>query len=324
MNRTATVAIVIGLALAATLLATNDLGAIWAALKGAGWGILIVIALHVPQTVFSALGWRPLIAGQSRFGTLYLLRWVRESVNSLLPVAQIGGDLARARLLGQRGVALKDAVASCMVDLSLETVAQALFTLMGAALLLGGAHDAHALEIGFGMVAGMAAIAIGFVVAQRFGLFKLVERLVGRWSEKHGGQIGDLTGLNDAVVGLYRQSRRLGWSTLFHLGSWIAGILETYAALRILGLHPGWREAAIIESLGQAVRAAGFLIPGALGVQEGGLVLIGGIFGIVPGTALALSLIRRIRELALGLPGLAVWQRMEKASAKDEGSMTSA
>jgi hypothetical protein len=73
----------------------------------------------------------------------------------------------------------------------------------------------------------------------------------------------------------------------------------------------GLREALLLEGLGQAVRSAAFAVPGALGVQEGGYVLIGGMFGLSPQLALALSLIKRVRELLLGLPGLAAWQLLE-------------
>ena len=54
-----------------------------------------------------------------------------------------------------------------------------------------------------------------------------------------------------------------------------------------------------------------FFVPGALGVQEGGYLLICAMFGVSAPSALALSLIRRIRELALGVPGLLLWHRME-------------
>jgi hypothetical protein len=64
----------------------------------------------------------------------------------------------------------------------------------------------------------------------------------------------------------------------------------------------------LFESLGQAIRTGAFAVPGALGIQEGGYVLVGGALGIEPGVALGLSLVRRVRELLLGLPGLASWQ----------------
>jgi uncharacterized membrane protein YbhN (UPF0104 family) len=59
------------------------------------------------------------------------------------------------------------------------------------------------------------------------------------------------------------------------------------------------------------IRSAVFPIPGALGVQEGGYVLIGNLLGIPGDAAFALSLIARVRELILGIPGLIVWQVIE-------------
>ena len=72
------------------------------------------------------------------------------------------------------------------------------------------------------------------------------------------------------------------------------------------------------------MRAAAFAIPGALGVQEGGYVLLGQVLGIGPETSLALSLSKRVRELTLGIPGLVAWQ-IEEANAlllpRDEARM---
>jgi hypothetical protein len=56
------------------------------------------------------------------------------------------------------------------------------------------------------------------------------------------------------------------------------------------------------------VRAGAFAVPGALGVQEGGYVMLGRVVGIGPEIALALSLAKRVRELVLGIPGLIAWQ----------------
>jgi hypothetical protein len=73
----------------------------------------------------------------------------------------------------------------------------------------------------------------------------------------------------------------------------------------------GFDKALILESVGQGVRSALFFIPGAIGVHEGGYVFVGGMLGIPGDTAFALALIRRVRELTLGIPGLIVWQLIE-------------
>lgn len=311
-RRIAIVAALIGLGIAATLLATHDVSRIVDALRVAGWGVLLVIALHLPQSFLSGLGFRTLITSRRNVPLMWLMRWIRESVNTLLPVAQVGGDVVRGRLLVRRGLPLKEGIAASLVDVTAEMAAQLVFTLFGVAVLLAGSHAGAALPIAATAVGATAAIAAAFFAAQRLGLVRVAERLVARL--KRGGgwdELGDLSGLEEAVLALYRDPRRLLVSGGWHLASWLAGIAETWMALHVLHLDAGLRAATVIETLGQAVRALGFLVPGALGVQEGGYLVICALFGIAGPQALALSLIRRVRELALGLPGLATWQWLE-------------
>jgi putative membrane protein len=313
VKRSAILGVLIGLGLAVTLLASNDLGRIGRALLGAGWGIASVVILHLPQTLFSALGWRTLIDAPRppRLWLLFKLRWIRESANALLPVAQIGGDIVRTRLLAQTGVPLRAAAASSAVDLSVEMAAQIVFTMVGLVLLLMGPHLGDVVPLCIGAAALGALIAISFMASQRFGLFRAVEPLIARYATGQWAFIGELAGLNDSVVGLYRQPRRILACAADHFISWALGALETWAALTVLHVAAGLREAIVIEGLGQAVRGLAFFVPGALGVQEGGYLLICAMFGISAPNALALSLIRRIRELSLGVPGLILWHYME-------------
>ena len=313
MKWPAVLGVLIGLGLAITLIAANDVGRVTQALVGAGWGVLLVIALRPPQTFASAMAWRALVPEDGAKTSDYvLLRWIREGVNALLPAAGVGGDMVRARLLAQRGVSLKVASASAAVDLSLEMASQIVFALIGVAALVLSHPGVNAIGWTIGVTVLGAVIAGSFMASQRFGLFKLVEKGLIRASEREGwSALGDMTGLNDAVVAMYRDPRRFWTSGAWHLASWMLGVLELWAALYVLGINADWREALIIESLGQAVRGLGFAIPGALGVQEGGYLLICALFGIPPQQALAVSLIRRVRDLALGLPALAVWHRIE-------------
>jgi len=76
-----------------------------------------------------------------------------------------------------------------------------------------------------------------------------------------------------------------------------------------------WSDALLLESLGQAIRGAAFAIPGALGVQEGGYLLLAPLAGLPSDAALALSLAKRTRELLLGLPGLLYLHLCERAGA---------
>jgi uncharacterized membrane protein YbhN (UPF0104 family) len=199
------------------------------------------------------------------------------------------------------------------VDVAAGTVSLFAYLLLGLAFFLVAPHERAMAEIAERAIAVAGVIAVAVALAPRLGLFRLIERLVIRFGEERAWSgLGDLTGLHEAVLALYRQPRRLWACGAWHLAAWLLGTVETYVALAVLGLEPTWGEAFVIDSLGQGIRAAGFAVPGALGVQEGGYILVCALFGIPSEQALAFSTLRRIREAALGLPGLVAWGRTER------------
>lgn len=314
MTKAAILSTLIGLAVVAALVMANGGAEIQAGIMEAGWGILAVIAMHVPQMVFSGLAWRTLVvsdATPSRPAFLGL-RLIREAVNALLPVAQIGGEFVGARLLALRGVSLSLGGASVTVDLTMEMLSQVAFTLIGLGLLLVSPDKMEVLHWIAGGIAAAMGVLAAFILAQRFGLFQLLEKGLLYLARKHEWKgLEDVAGLHLAIVQLYQSPRRLILAGTHHLISWGLGGLEVMVALHVLGIPVDWREAMIIESLGQAFRSLGFAVPGALGVQEGGFILVCGLLGISPQAAIELSLLKRIRELALGVPGLLAWQWIE-------------
>ena len=78
-----------------------------------------------------------------------------------------------------------------------------------------------------------------------------------------------------------------------------------------MGVPMGLASLIMLESLTYALRSAAFFVPAAAGVQEGGYILVGAALGLGPEFALALSLMKRARELTLGVTGLVVWQAIE-------------
>ena len=107
------------------------------------------------------------------------------------------------------------------------------------------------------------------------------------------------------MSGYYREHRGLFLKSIaFGFLGWVAGVLELYLTLYFLGIPVGFKELWIIEALLQLVRAGSFFIPLSLGAQEGGLILIFTSMGMAGPLGLAVSFVRRIRELvwiALGL-----------------------
>jgi putative membrane protein len=296
--------LLLGLALAAWLLAETGPGHVLQLLAQAKAGLAAIIAFHLVQVACSALGWRAVV---TRTGALpgpqvfALLRWIREGINNLLPLAQIGGEVVGARLLSRHGVSIADAAGSTVVDLSLEVLTQAAFTLFGAALLLtlpGGAALQRVAAEGFLVLIVLGA---GLLAAQWAGLFRWLEHAALRF----GWTLP--TGLHPALMAIWRDPRRVLSGSAWHLACWLLGAVEVMLAAHFLGHDLGWRQSMVLESLGQAFKSAAFLIPGGVGAQEGGMLLLAPLCGLPASTGLALALMKRLREVALGVPAIAAW-----------------
>jgi putative membrane protein len=317
-----------GLLLFVGLLATQGLPAILSTLAAAGWGLLAVALFHLLPLTSDAVAIRALYhRGQTQHGLMdaVLTRWIGESANSLMPAGQLGGPVFMARHLAQRGMPMPQSAAVITVSTTLQTFGQILFALLGV-LLLGaraGGLSEHALRNMALAASGFLALQIvGFYYLQRRGFFSKLLRLVTRLagSQKWSGLMDQAQAIDAAVHDTYTRSGPVAASFLASLVGWLVGAGEVYLILLFMGHPVSWVTALLLESLGQAVRGAAFAVPGALGVQETGYVLLAPFAGLTPDVALALSLAKRVRELLLGLPGL-VYLRL---SGRSGGAATGA
>jgi putative membrane protein len=279
----------------------------------AGWAIPANILIHLAQLSCAGAAWWLLVGDPNHSLFAFLrLRMIREGVNSLLPVAQIGGPLVAVRVMMAQGINGAVAGAGTTLDLTVEAAMQLVFTLAGLALLSGqGLNPEWALWVEGGLVAGLAGVT-AFVLAQRAGLMRLVERLLARlqaWFPRLA--LDGLQGLHAELVRLQRDRKVLVKAALLQLLAWGGGTFEVALALVAMGHPLTLTQCFVIESLGMAARSAGFAVPGALGVQEGGFILVGGLFGLPAELGLALSMVKRAREIAVGCAGLLLWQWSE-------------
>ena len=312
MTRTASWLLSIGALLFVGVLLSQDLPAILATLRHAGWGLLLVALFHLLPLLIDAMAICVLIErGPSRspLRDSVLARWVGESANSLMPAGQLGGPVLMARHLARRGLPMDEAAAAITVSTTLQTFAQIAFALLGVVVL--GTQTSHfsptALRTAALIASAFLAVQVGgFYLIQRRGLFSKLMGAVRRFSRKRDWSqwVAQAQAIDGAVQDTYRRNGPVTASFVLSLVGWIAGTGEVFLIARFLGTPVGWRDAFVLESLGQAIRGAGFAIPGALGIQEGGYLLLAPLAGLAPDAALALSLAKRARELLLGLPGL--------------------
>lgn len=304
-----------GAGLLAFLLARNGIDKVVHTVISAGWGVLAVIAFHAVPLFIDTLSWWNLFpkANRPRVASAFWMRWVGESVSFLLPTSAVGGDFLRARLATLRNVPPGIAGASVLADLTLGIFVQALFTLLGVCLFITATGKTDMIRPVLAGVLLAAAAFGGFFAVQRFGMFHILEALVKRFAKDpewhalfaRGG------GIDAALRNIYSSRKSVVSCFFCTLCAWFASSCETWIAMHALGLHIGFDKAVILESITQGFRAMMFFIPGALGVQELGYVGVGTMIGVDYDTSVALSLIRRARELAFGIPGLLSWQFSE-------------
>jgi putative membrane protein len=294
------------------LIAILGAGAIASLLAVAGWKLLLLVPLQTLPLLLDVLGWRAVILGRIRLPALFLIACIRQAINRLLPVANVGGEIVGLRLLVQQGVDGASAGASIVVELLLSLFAQYTFVAIGVVCLFSRSHDAHAVRaLGIGLAAGLPPLVVLIIIVRRGRVFHRVEqqamRLLRPWLNDHreydrGARVD--AAVRETFAARSRWSRALIWQ----ISGLVAGCSETWLALRWLGHPVGFADALVLESLTQAAKSVFFMVPSALGVQEAGLIGVGLLLGLGSDVALALSLAKRMREVLFGLPSLAAWQ----------------
>jgi putative membrane protein len=281
-----------------------------------GWGGAILYWLY-SFIVFPLLGaaWLTAAPGEPvrHIGLFSWARLVREAVADLLPFSQIGGLVVGTRVLTAHGVARPRVYASMIADITTEMASQLLFTLFGLAAmasLLLGAHGAALRPAVFGGTAAMIAIMALFVLGQR-PLLALATRMAHRILPSAALAID---AVDVELSRIYGEWRHILASFLFNLAGWIASAAGAWVLLHLIAAPLPFLWVLAIESLIFTVRSVAFAVPGAIGFQEAAYVLIGPLFGLPPEIALALSIAKRGRDIAVGIPALLAWQLFEARS----------
>lgn len=276
-------------------------------------GFAIVVLWQFLLFVPLGLGWDVLARalGVHRVWLFIWGRMVRDCSTNLLPFSQLGGFFFGARAVMLHGLAWPEATATTVVDLTAEFIAEVVFAAIGLVILL--VKDPHTdmrvpLEIGIGLA---VVAATGFIWLQRgaSGLFAgLSSRIVAR---QLSGARKTMSVLRERMNTIYEHRGYLALGFFWHLTGWIATGVGGWIAFRLLGARLDVAAGIAIESLVAAVAAVTFLVPVSAGVQEAGYTALGALFGVPPQLSLAVSLLRRSRDVVVGVPVLLIWQTLE-------------
>ena len=311
MFRLAALLGLLGLAAATAAIVWSGWPQVEQALGEAGWGIAAIAAFHMISLLVSSAGWYALVPGARKpsLPMFVYFMWVRASVNNLMPVARIGGEVAAVRLMIAKGMDKNTAIAATVVELTLSIMAIFLFVLIGSvAFALHINNTDITRQLLWGIVLALPLL-MGLIAVQRVGFFGLLLRLFrAAFRKKWLSLADDAAHLDHAVISLYKDRTRPVICFILQFTAWSLGSVEIWMGLRFLGHALPMAQALMIEALIQASASAAFAIPGALGVQEAGFLLFGAMLGLPPSIAGALAVMRRCRDLLCYAPALIFWQ----------------
>ena len=299
-----------GIALAVWLIFHFGAPAVANALRAVGFfGLFAIAAFHLISTTIMGLAWWRL----RRVGKRRIFIWgrmLRDAGTEVLPLSQVGGSILAVRAVVLHGIASAVATASVVVDITMEFCAQIAFAALGVILLvwlLPQSPLARPALIGLALA---LSVALAFIVIQRRGSDTLVRIATRFASGSIGAALAGASAVQAELREIYRTTPLLP-SFLLHFSAWLLDGAEVWLALHLMGAHLSIPAIVTMESLLYAARSVAFLVPNAIGVQEGAYVLLGAALGLTPSLALGLSLLKRGRDMLLGIPALLIWQIAE-------------
>jgi len=309
----AAVLVGVGLALLGALLWSTDVSHVLDDVRTLGWWAPLILVPYLVMAFVDALGWRVTLPRGVRdlvpFGSLYLTRMAGEAVNSVTPTATVGGEPVKAHLLRSWGVAGVDGVVSVVLARTAMVVSQSIFVALGVAALFVRLDQpgwaAAWLAVMLVLTLGFSAMLVWIQLRNpTVTVWRTLRRVFPRSSllERTEAPAGMV---DRGLDRFYRFERNAFFTaTTLHLVGWLAGVWEVHLMMSLIGAPVSWLDAFIIESLAQPIRAVALVIPGGLGAQEWGGVLLCTRLGIPEANAVTLWLLKRARETIFDVVGL--------------------
>jgi len=310
----------VGLIVLCLLVWSIGLSNIYDAASRLGPSTLFLILLpSVLMYVIEAYGWKVVLgraAEKVSFLRLLAIRTAGEVVNMTTP-AYVGGEPLKAYLLKKYNVPIAEGAASVVIAKTTMTIAQVVFILMGIALgfwILGaGGSAGQTITAGLVSVGGLICSIVGFVLIQRRGLFASILSIVNALGVRIralDAQEEHLRSIDQTIRNFYQHHQGAFYvSIVVYFFGWMAEALEVFAIIYFLEGPATLLSTISIGALAVFIKGGTFFIPGSLGTQEAGNLLLLKAFGYSDVTGITFALLRRFRELVwigIGLVCLAM------------------
>ncbi len=274
-------------------------------------GPTALLALLIPSVIMysvEAYGWKVVLGRAAQripFWRLLTIRSAGEVVNMTTPTAYLGGEPLKVYLLRKYDVPMAEGAASVVIAKTTMTIAEVFYILTGIALafwILGAGSSAGQTITAALLSVGLLVCSIaGFVFIQQRGLFASILSLVkklGLRIRSLEAQEEHLRSIDQTIRNFYSHHQKAFYASMvvYFLG-WMAESMEVFGIIYLLGGSVSVLSALSIGALAVFIKGGSFFIPGSLGAQDAGNLLLLQAFGYSDVTGITFALLRRFREL---------------------------
>lgn len=312
---TSYIGLFVGIVTMTGLIAWQGVGEVSSIILKTGWPIFLVPLAWTPTVLLGTWSWQCLFrpGHGPGFKHTFMALWMGRAINTLLPVASIGGEVVKARMLILWGHPKAASSASVFADKTVQVFGVIIWGLIGVSLLVHYSVDQDLIAAALIGFAVLGAGVAGFVLVQKAGIASAVVKSAHKVTKS--GYFEDLkdgaSEIDDHIRATYARPGRLILSVFWRTLALVLQTAEVWVAAYVLGHPITVMEAVFLKSMTSTLSDVAFVIPNAYGIQEGAFVVLGAMIGLPPDLMLAVSLTIRIRELLIDVPGLALWQHAE-------------
>ncbi len=299
--------LMLGLAIFGATLWAIDIRQLWDLLLNLKYRLLPILLMYPVFFIVDVLGWKIIfpkaLRSQINFYKLYVIKMAGDAINHLTPFADIGGEYLKVtHCATEFGIKKRLAFAIIFVERTALFISEVTFWFVGLIPLCLLMPLERNIKITLLFIAVIFVCFLGLLVAvQKRGLFGFIMSWVKRFKNNSESSVQWHTTSQDidAELQKFYASKDSRWavSLILHFISWALGGIEMFVIMHFLGIHTSLMNAMILEALLQMVRTASFFIPGNIGVQEGALALVMHSLGFDATAGVAISLIKRFRQM---------------------------
>jgi uncharacterized protein (TIRG00374 family) len=270
-----------------------------------GW-FAVILLVQMGWVVLQAAAWYIIqnsLSPRAPFLFFVRIKIISDTMNTVLPTANLGGDAMRAYLVKPR-IPLKEGVPGILVDKTVESIAGTLFMACGILIAIVFFPLPRALALPALVCLLVLLVAITLLVFFQFRGFYRSSMAIFGWIPPARRLLRRkealLRMLDRNLRRLYRRGgARIQLAVGLHFLARLVGVLELLVVMWVLHQPVSFLGGWFISAAVTVANTILFMVPGHWGVQEGMYVLVLKSMYFSGSAGLSLAIIRRIRRLFL-------------------------